>query len=102
MSDEIDVGYLQANRYSLLKDTIVYKKSALDSRGQFATAMIERWGMVAAIEDGEDSAGRHKIRLSTPTELVQRACEVSNLAYEEFEKRGWILKLPIPTLEKDK
>ena len=38
-----------------------------------ALDMLQRWGMVAAVDDGEDKAGRAKIRLATPDELVELA-----------------------------
>jgi hypothetical protein len=50
--------------------------------------------MVAAAPDGEDSAGRAKLRLATPEELVQRAFVTANLAYWNARQRGLILNLP--------
>jgi hypothetical protein len=44
---------------------------------RLAATLMERWGMVAGEPDGEDSAGRAKLRLSTPQELAQRACEAT-------------------------
>lgn len=43
---------------------------------------------VAAIPDGEDSAGRSKLRLQQATEMVQRAFEIAELYVDECEKRG--------------
>jgi hypothetical protein len=43
--------------------------------GRVAVEMATRWGMVAAVPDGEDSAKRQKLRLMTPQELVDRAIE---------------------------
>ena len=61
---------------------------------KFAMALIERWGMVAGIEDGEDSAGRAKIRLISSKEVVERAVDVTSRAMAEFEARGWLKHLP--------
>lgn len=61
---------------------------------KMAGALIERWGVVAAIVDGEDSAGRSKLRLQTPEELVQRAFAVAELFYSEAEARGHLLEMP--------
>jgi hypothetical protein len=44
-----------------------------------AASMIEKWGMIAAVEDGEDTRGRQKLRMLSPTELVNRAFETSEL-----------------------
>ena len=68
--------------------------------GRMATILIEKWGTVAADTDGEDSAGRSKLRLQTPEEIVQRACDTAALACAEFRKRGWIIPVP-PTYELD-
>lgn len=61
---------------------------------RLACSMIERWGMAAAVEDGEDAAGRAKLRIMTPQELVERACEVAALSIEQFRARGWVQLAP--------
>lgn len=64
---------------------------ALSSRGKLALQMIERWGSVAGVPDeAEDSTGRSKLRLQTPSELVDRACAVADKAFDEFKNRGWL------------
>ena len=60
-----------------------------DLEANLAAALIERWGLVAAKPDGEDSAGRAKLRKSAPQELVTEACETAALALAEFRRRGW-------------
>ena len=57
-------------------------------------ALIERWGMVAAMSDGEDSAGRQRLRLATPEELVSRAADITNLAFDVMDSVGWTAKTP--------
>lgn len=64
------------------------------ARMHFAMQCIERWGMVAGEADGEDSAGRAKIRLATPTELVDRAFAISELLHERAAERGWLMSVP--------
>lgn len=66
----------------------------LTRRARLAVILIEKWGMVAGKVDGEDSAGRSKLELQTPEEVVARACETSERAWAEFEKRGWVFRLP--------
>ncbi len=58
--------------------------------------LIERWGIVAAAPDGEDSAGRVKVRLATPEEIVARACQTAQIAMEQFAHKGWLLDVPLP------
>ena len=43
---------------------------------------------VAAIEDGEDSAGRMRVRLQRSTELVDRCFEIADLFVAKAESRG--------------
>lgn len=74
--------------------TAIHETMRPEIVASFAMVLIEKWGMVAAIDDGEDSAGRAKIRLATPAEVVDRAAEVASLAMTEFEARGWISHLP--------
>ena len=54
-----------------------------------ATEIVIRWGMVAATPDGEDSSGRAKVRLLTPQELIERACETAQLLSLTFAANGW-------------
>jgi len=61
-----------------------------------ARAFIERWAMVVAVPDGEDSAGRQKLRMLTTDELVAKACDVAETFSREIERRGWLVELPPP------
>lgn len=65
-----------------------------DPRASFAMQIIERWALVAAEADGEDSAGRAKPRRLDPAEVVRIACEISDGAYAEFERREWLVEVP--------
>lgn len=59
-----------------------------------AASFIEKFGAVAAVPDGYDDAGRQKMRLMTPKELVERATETAALAFAEFRARGWMVPIP--------
>ncbi len=93
-----DIGYVMGDSFRFTLPA-VYKKEVLNSEGLLATVMLEKWGMVAAVEDGEDSVGRAKLRLLTPEELVERACTVATIAMQRFRDRGWTLELPEPILK---
>jgi hypothetical protein len=71
-----------------------HPKHILAQEAAFAMQCMERWGMVAAETDGEDSAGRSKLRCLSAQEVVTRACDVAARAFEEFEKRGWRTEIP--------
>jgi hypothetical protein len=73
---------------------ISHETYALSARARFAMECIIRWGMFAGVPDGEDHAGRAKGRNATPDEIAHRACETAQTAFEEFERRGWLLDMP--------
>lgn len=86
-----------AYRYEMDK-AIIFKTIAPNPKAEIALELIAKWGMVAGIDSGEDSTGRSKHRLQSPEELVERACQTAELAFASLEQRGWLLKVPAPTV----
>ena len=87
------------NKYSATKKaTQVYHTRVMTSRAQAISAMVERWGMVAAVPDGEDAAGRQRLRLMTPAELVERATDTVDLMFGYFDAAGLFVEIPVPEL----
>ena len=76
------------------KKLIVHDTEYPIAEARMAEVLIQKWGMVAAVEDGEDSSGRAKLRCMTPAEVVDRACTVAHSTMEEFRKRGWLISAP--------
>lgn len=76
---------------------VIHHTKAVHGPGRMAALLIERWGIVACELDGEDSAGRAKLRRMTVSELVTNACDTADAAWNEFEARGWLLEIPLPT-----
>ena len=72
----------------------VHNRVVLGLKAETVRHMVDRWGMVAAREDGEDSTGRSRITLLSPGELVERACHTTELMFDEFESRGWLTIAP--------
>ena len=66
----------------------------LDPRAKVALEMMCRWGMVAGSPDGEDSTGRAKLKLESEEEVVERACKMTALAFERFNRDSWITHFP--------
>jgi len=56
--------------------------------GKLAVDLIERFGSVACVEDGEDSSGRSKSRLQTPDELVDRCIAIAEKFHEKAGAAG--------------
>ena len=68
-----------------------------NSIARLASAMAERFALVAAMPDGEDSAGRQKLRLPTAEECAVRSCDLAQALWGEFSRRDWLITLPLPT-----
>lgn len=68
----------------------VWETEHPEIEARMAMGLAERWGMVAAMADGEDSSGRAKLRLATPEEVVSRAVATAELLMKEMREKGWI------------
>lgn len=82
------------DRYENHFGLLTHAKYCIDQKVVFAQQIIERWAMVAGEPDGEDAAGRQKLRMQTPTEIVDRACDIAEKAFTAFEERGWVVAMP--------
>jgi hypothetical protein len=90
-----DVGYLIDDESGKAMVRVFVKRQPVRA-AEIAQELVTRWGIIAARPDGEDSAGRAKLALLAPAEIVQRACDTAELLIAEFEKRGWFVELPEP------
>lgn len=91
-----DMGYHEEEDYGGGTRIIIYRTQIPNTAAELATHFIERWGMVAGMPDGEDSAGRAKIRLATPEEMVARATKSAELLLSTFEEKKWFMEIPAP------
>lgn len=73
---------------------VIHTDIFLEERARFAMDLITRGGMFTGTPDGEDSAGRAKLKLLEPEPAVKRACEIANILFDEFVARGWIKEVP--------
>lgn len=62
--------------------------------GRLAITLMEKFGLIACTDAGEDSAGRHQLRLMEPSDVVVRACELAEIMTRALQVRGWIVKAP--------
>jgi len=76
------------------KSVVAYETETLDHVGRLACVLVEKWGMVVAIPDGEDSAGRQRMRLPTPAELSSRALDIAETLMAVLRARGHVVALP--------
>lgn len=61
---------------------------------QIAVGLTEKWGMVAAMPDGEDSSGRQQFRLMTEAELAERAVTAAQTLVTALRAAGMIHAIP--------
>jgi len=95
ITDQTEIEFHSAPKYGNgFERVIIHPREYANFKARMATALIERWGLVAGIEDGEDSAGRAKFRKATVAELVQEAVATADRAVEEFRARGWMIEAP--------
>lgn len=59
-----------------------------------AMQIVERWALVAGEPDGEDSAGRQKMKLPAAATLVARAFDLAEAAFAEAAKRDHLVDVP--------
>jgi hypothetical protein len=69
---------------------VVHERVHMEMQAKLAFELMGRLAIIAAQEDGEDSAGRQKLRLMTPTEVAARACDIAAAACNEFVERDWL------------
>lgn len=62
--------------------------------GRLALKLVEHFGVVCATDAGEDSAGRHQLRLMEPHDVVVRACEIAELMTNALRNRAWFVQAP--------
>ena len=74
---------------------------SVNAVGRLAATIAERFALVAAMPDGEDSAGRQKLRLPTAEECAVRSCDLAASLWAEFDRRGWLYPIPLPTSPDD-
>lgn len=93
---DVELIVKDADRYEnkgIESMAIVSLKMAND-QARFAMALVERWGLVVGEPDGEDSAGRSKLRTLSPEELANKATAASAALYEKMDTLGWMIDLP--------
>ena len=60
----------------------------MEFRARIALALIEKWGTVAGKTAGEDTAGRWKLALQGPVELVDRCFAIAEEFIRVAEAKG--------------
>ena len=93
------IGFYVQDVYKGRTEVITFNRQQINHAAAIAESLVEKWGAIACIPDGEDSSGRQKLRLSSPEELAKRCCDVAHGMWDEFIRRDWVTELPDPTPE---
>lgn len=101
-NDQNEVHFYQTEHFrNNLKHVVIHAREYPNAKARLAIVLIEKWGLVAAAPDGEDSAGRAKLRKLSAAELVEEAIATASIAINAFRERGWMLEVPGLEEEKD-
>src|SRR5271157_5353964 len=76
---------------------LFHNRRAPTDVASFAMELLRVHAGITARDNGQDDAGRAKIRRDSPAEAVAYACETAALAFDEFKQRGWLI--PVPSWE---
>ena len=69
--------------------------------GAFFMSLVERWGMVGARDDGEDSAGRARIGEASIDHVIERAAKMASRTFDEMRKNNNMFILPTIAEQKE-
>lgn len=93
-----DQWYTIGDRYANRNEVIAtLQKESPNLEARIAVSLVERWGLVAGEDGGEDSSGRSKLRVQSPEEVVNRAVTTAELLVEAIRNKNWMVKNPHPT-----
>jgi hypothetical protein len=89
-----EVVYQEDQDYLKPKPLVtIHPREGLTVEADYAVRLAERFALIMAEDDGEDSAGRQKLRLATPEEVVERACNIAELMFTALRYRDWTLTI---------
>lgn len=75
-------------------EVVICELKACDPIAILAIEISKHMCFATAETDGEDSAGRQKLRLLTPKEIATRSCDIAQEMWNQFESRGMTIDLP--------
>lgn len=85
---------IKESLYGEDKQVLFFEEFQLNMEARLAVALLERWGPVVGAPDGEDSAGRMKVRPMTPRETVAQAFDIAEEAMRAAAERGLLVESP--------
>ena len=90
LADQVDVRIFNAHESRpVWPQYHVHHPFLLNLRADLAFKLIQGHAMCIGEQDSKDT-----INLLSAAAAVRRACDIADLAYAEFENRGWLLPVP--------
>lgn len=86
--------YEEPNEFGGGTHLIIHEQKVLDSQARIAVDLVKHLAIATAMPDGEDSAGRQRLRLMDPELVASRACDIASLLWKEFTDRQWLVDSP--------
>jgi len=80
-------------------EPVVYRTKAFTLTAEIAMRLLEKFAMVTCIEDGEDSAGRQKLKLMDPKHVVDRSFELAEEFMHQADLGNYIVDIPDPAFD---
>ena len=86
------MSFVGRNRFENHKtEEVAILKKVEDPRAEMAKDLIKSWGMVAGKRTQDTHAGHMAMEMLSCQEVVERAFSMTDLAYAEMKKRGWLI-----------
>lgn len=94
MTDGIGFKVVKSGDSYKQPQVTIFQKEVPNNEARMAFCLLEKWGPVCMTADGETSEGHFKTRPLTPEETVDRAFDISHLAYQHARRNGMMVELP--------
>ena len=80
-------------------EPVIYRTTALSLTAEIALRILEKFAIVTAEPDGEDSVGRQKSKLMDPQHVVDRSFELAEAFMHQAEPGNYLVDVPDPVFD---
>jgi hypothetical protein len=78
----------------------IHRSHVANAQAEFAMFLMDKAQLHSVREDGGVNLAENatsKLTPMPPEEIVQRACDIAEIAYQAFHNRGWLVETTEPT-----
>lgn len=65
----------------------------INAKAELAIKLATQLAICIMEQDGEDSSGRAKFKVMRPVSVAERACQIAEFMFAEFDARQWWIKV---------